>query len=314
MSTIVQKCDMSMRSAHFPWVALLLVLGPLTACKSADTTFNSKEEAMQAVVKAAEAGDTATIAAILGPGGDEIVTSGDEVRDTRGLERFVEVAREGITFEEGYEGETIAVIGESGWPLPIPLVQEEGSWRFDAAAAKDEILSRRNGRNELTALAVCHAYADAQVEYAQQGRDGNPRAYAQRLRSTTGKHDGLYWETAEGEEASPVGDLLAMAADEGYEATEQGQAAEYHGYILKTLRAQGPSAPGGAKSYVMDGLMTGGFALLAWPIDYGNSGIMTFVVNQQGVVFQKDLGADTATLAAAIETYDPDDSWYPTGD
>jgi len=298
---------------RFPWVvgSLLLGLSLLAGCKSTDTTFESKEAAMEALVQAAERGDSGAMAAMLGPGGEEIVSSGDQVRDTHALELFVSIAREKTAFED-YEGESIALIGNSEWPLPIPIVQEEGSWRFDAAAAKDEILNRRIGRNELTTIAVCHAYADAQVEYARLERDGNPRAYAQRLRSAPGKHDGLYWEAAAGEEESPMGDLVAMAADEGY--AMESKPAQYHGYIFKTLRAQGPNAPGGARSYVKDGLMTGGFALLAWPIDYGNSGIMTFIVNQQGIVFEKDLGPETAKLAPAIEAYDPDDSWYPTGD
>ena len=313
MSPIVSRCRMPMTGDRFPWAigSLLLGLSLLTACKGTDTTFESKEAAMESLVKAAERGDTAAMAAMLGPGGEEIVSSGDQVRDAHALERFVAIAREKTAFED-YEGESIAVIGNSEWPLPIPIVQEEGSWRFDAAAAKDEILNRRIGRNELTTIAVCHAYADAQAEYARLERDGNPRAYAQRLRSAPGKHDGLYWEAAAGEEESPMGDLVAMAADEGY--AMESKPAQYHGYIFKTLRAQGPNAPGGARSYLKDGLMTGGFALLAWPIDYGNSGIMTFIVNQQGIVFEKDLGPETAKLAPAIEAYDPDDSWYPTGD
>jgi hypothetical protein len=313
MSPIVSRSAMSMPRHRFPWVigSLLLGLSLLAGCKSTDTTFDTKEAAMEAFVKAAERGDTAAMATMLGPGGEEIVSSGDEVRDARGLEHFVAIAREKTAFED-YEGESIVVLGNSEWPLPIPLVEEDGSWRFDAAAAKEEILSRRIGRNELTTIAVCHAYADAQAEYARQGRDGNPRAYAQRLKSTPGKHDGLYWEAAEGEEESPMGDLVAMAADEGY--AMESKPAEYHGYIFKSLRAQGPNAPGGARSYVKDGLMTGGFALLAWPIEYDNSGIMTFIVNQQGVLFQKDLGPETAKLAPAIEAYDPDGSWHPTGD
>jgi hypothetical protein len=313
MSAIVWSCGPSMRRAAGHLLLLLLLLGTATACMGTDTTFDSREEAMQALVSAAEEADTATMAAILGPGGEEIVTSGDEVRDAHGLENFATLAREQTAFEED-EGMTFAVIGMSGWPFPVPLVQEEGSWRFDAEWAKDEILSRRIGRNELTAIAVCHAYADAQAEYARQGRDGNPRAFAQRLRSTPGKHDGLFWETAEGEAESPIGDLLALAADEGYPATEAGEPGAYHGYRFRSLHAQGPSAPGGARSYLKDGLMTGGFALIAWPIDYGNSGIMTFLINQQGVVFQKDLGPQTNELAPKIDAYDPDDSWYPTGD
>ena len=294
-------------------VLLASALGLLTACGGPSSSFATKEDAVAALVAAAEAKDRDAVAAVLGPGGEEIASSGDEVADGHFREAFLALAKAGIDYEEWEDGTVTAVFGQDRWPLPIPLVQEAGSWHFDSAAAKDEILSRRIGRNELKALAVCRAWWDAQWEYAQKGRDGNPPTFAQRLMSTPGKHDGLYWEAAEGEEESPVGDLVAKAADEYL--NQQGQPAQYHGYVFRTLHAQGPNAPGGARSYVVEnGLMTGGFALLAWPIDHGNSGIMTFMVNQQGVVFQKDLGPQTAEAIKAIETYDPDDSWYPTGD
>lgn len=293
-------------------VVLATALGLLTACGGPSSSFATREDAVAALVGAAEASDSEAMAAILGPGGEEIASSGDDIADTHGRESFVTLAHAGIGFDDAEDGTVVAVFGEARWPLPIPLVEEAGSWHFDSAAAKDEILSRRIGRNELKALAVCRAWWDAQWEYAQKGRDGNPPAFAQRLMSTPGKHDGLYWEAAEGEEESPVGDLVAKAADEHL---QEGQPAQYHGYLFRTLHAQGPNAPGGARSYVVEnGLMTGGFALLAWPIDHGNSGIMTLMVNQQGVVFQKDLGPETASAIKAIETYDPDDTWYPTGD
>jgi len=201
----------------------------------------------------------------------------------------------------------IVHIGRDDWPFPIPIVREGDGWRFDTAAGKEELLNRRIGRNEITTIAVCRTYVDAQKEFARRFH-----VYAQSFRSTPGKQDGLYWEATD-HDASPLGPLVASATAEGYQHGEAGDApSPYHGYLFRILTKQGAGAPGGVKDYVKDGRMTGGFALVAWPAEHGSSGVMTFLVSEQGVVFQKDLGDGTTEAAKAITAYDPDGSWEPT--
>jgi hypothetical protein len=204
------------------------------------------------------------------------------------------------------------VLGKEEWWFPLPLVLKEGRWRFDAAGGREELLNRRIGRNELLVLASLHAYVDAQREYFAGGWAGRPPAYARRIRSSEGARDGLYWPAGEGEEESPLGPLYAEAAS----SRQQGAGPQpFHGYYFRILEGQGPGAPGGARSYLdKKDRLTRGFAAIAWPAKHGNSGIMTFQVNQQGIVFQKDFGPETETAVAAIDVYDPDESWYPTGD
>jgi hypothetical protein len=223
-------------------------------------------------------------------------------------------ATERTRFETLPDGATIAHIGRQATPFAIPLVKDGERWRFDTAAGKDELLNRRIGRNELMAIAASRAYVNAQEEYARASAvRGGERAYAQKFLSAPGQHDGLYWEDASGKDESPLGPLFASASAEGYDLAQQPVTPRpYHGYFFRILTGQGANAPGGARSYVKDGKMTGGFALLAWPAEYGQSGIMTFLVNSQGVVFQKDLGAQTAEAAKTITSYDPDTSWAPT--
>ena len=204
------------------------------------------------------------------------------------------------------ENQVTLTVGQSDWPFPIPLVRKDGSWQFDTAAGREEILARRIGRNELNTIEACLAFVDAQQEYAEKGVAGNG-VYAQRIVSHPGTKDGLYWPAASEEDESPLGDLAASAAAEGYRAGRQRM--PYHGYYYRVLTRQGPSALGGAIDYVVRGKMIGGFALVAYPAEYGNSGVMTFVVNHQGVVFQKDLGLSTARIAGAMTTFNPDQSW-----
>src|SRR5262245_22891959 len=275
------------------------------------TGYSSPEEAMAALTKAAETGDTKAIAAVFGPGGEEIAESGDPVADRKGREMFLSDVKEALAFEKNPAGATVAVIGSEKWPFPVPLVEKDGRWSFDSAGAKEEILSRRIGGNELQAIATCHAYADAQEEYRSKGRDGKKPQYAQKFLSTPGKHDGLYWTMTEGEEQSPMGILVADATIEGYKPGEA--PVQYHGYFYKALRSQGPNAPGGAKDFVKNGVVNA-YALVAWPADYGNSGIMTLLINEQGIVFQKDLGEKTDEIVRAMTAYDPDNTWQPTSD
>jgi hypothetical protein len=207
------------------------------------------------------------------------------------------------------------LIGQDGWPLPIPVVKEGDAWRFDTAAGKEEILNRRIGRNELNTIQVCLAYVDAQREYARAPREGDGLlTYAMKFRSDEGRHNGLYWPTKAGEELSSLGVLVANARAEGYaRKTSEAKPTPYHGYVYRILTAQGPDAPGGAHDYIVNGKMIGGFALVAYPVQYGDSGVMTFIVNHQGIVYEKDLGTDTEHIARAMQAYNPDNTWKQAG-
>jgi hypothetical protein len=249
---------------------------------------------------------------MFGAEGVELFQSGDEAADREDALRVKAMIAEKVAFEDLDASTKAVVLGNESWWFPLPLVQEDGRWRFDVALGREELLNRRIGRNELLALASLHAYVDAQREYRAGGHSGKPPAYARYIRSSEGAHDGLYWPVAEGEPESPLGPLFADAARTRLQdATPQ----PFHGYYFRILEAQGGNAPGGARSYLdREGRLTSGFAAVAWPSKYGNSGVMTFQVNQQGLVFQKDLGEDTETAVAAIQAYDPDEGWNPTGD
>ena len=283
---------------------------------STQTKFARPEDAMRALVAAVRVDDKAKLTAILGADSEEMISSGDPIDDKAQGRRFAEKATERTTFETLDSGAVIAHIGSDAWPFAIPLTKDGDEWRFDTAAGREELLNRRIGRNELTAVAVSHAYVDAQYEYATRPRNGDgKRAYAQKVRSDPGKKNGLYWEDPSGKQPSPFGPLVAEAAEEGYAPQEEGAAPRpYHGYFYRILTAQGPNAAGGARNYVKDGRMTGGFALIAVPADYGSSGVMSFLVGPPGIVYQKNLGEKSAEIAAKITTYDPDDSWTPIRD
>lgn len=278
-------------------------------------SFASPEEAVQALVEAVKAGNMKALAAILGPEGRPLIASGDAVADTQERERFVHIYEQAHKLERPTETKAIVVIGQDEWPMSIPVVKEGDTWRFDTAAGKEEILNRRIGRNELNTMQVCLAYVDAQREYARVPREGDgPLTYAMQFRSDEGRKNGLYWPTKEGEELSPLGELVANARAEGYSRETSGdKPTPYHGYVYRILTAQGPDAPGGANDYVVNGKMIGGFALVAYPAQYGVSGVMTFLVNHQGVIYEKNLGPDTEHLARAMQTYNPDRTWKQSG-
>lgn len=282
------------------------------ATLAAQRTFASADDALNALVAAAGAGDRTELKAIFGPDAERVLTSGDAVADKEAREFFVARAAERKHLQ--FVGDDFAVVsvGNDDWPFPIPLVKTRDVWSFDTRAGEEEVKNRRVGRNELYTIHVMREYVSAQREYArlEKSTDGVAE-YAQRLRSTPGKRDGLYWETQDADAESPLGPLLASASREGYRPGTSDTPQPFHGYLYKPLTAAGPHAPGGARSYIKDGRMVGGFALLAYPVRYGASGVMTFVVNDQGVVFEKDLGPRTADIAARITAYDPDDSWYP---
>jgi hypothetical protein len=280
-------------------------------CALAQVRYNRPDEAMDALIAAAKAGDPRELAHVLGPGSGEILSSGDPVADAATRKRVVASyeARHQVVLEGG--DKAVLVIGQEEWPFPIPLVRRDGAWSFDTAAGREEILFRRIGRNELSAIQTCLAYVDAQQEYAERGIAGSG-AYAQRVISQPGRKDGLYWPTQAGEEESPLGEFIAAATAEGYRAGER--PIPYHGYYYKILTRQGPSAPGGPLSYVVRGKMIGGFGLVAYPAEYGNSGVMTFLVNHQDIVYQKDLGPDTARIATRMTSFNPDQTWQRVAD
>jgi DUF2950 family protein len=288
----------------------LITLQVSAADTPAQKQFAKPEAAVGALLDALRAGDQAALLAILGPGSEDVVSSGDPIADRAARRPILTGAAERTRLETLPSGAVIAHFGKDDWPLPIPLVQNAGQWHFDTAAAREEILNRRIGRNELKAIDVCRVYVEAQREHAKLEHD-----YAQKLRSDPGKRDGLYWEDPTGKHPSPLGPLLAEAAAEGYSTENSPDAPRpYHGYLYRILTQQGPHAPGGAKSYLKDGKMTGGFAMVAYPADYGASGVMTFLVDAQGLVYQKNLGDQTGDVAKQITAYDPDDTWAPVRD
>src|SRR5262249_52610670 len=297
--------------------AALLSVGSVSGAAdqpSGQTRFKSPPEAMKALVAAARTDDRAKLIAILGPDAEAIVSSGDAVEDAQDRRRFVAEAAAGARFETLPTGTVSARVRRQGTPLPSRVGKEGDGGRSDTAAGKDELLNRRIGRNELMAISAAHAYVDAQEEYAREDpMKSGGKVYAQRFRSESGQNNGLYWDDPDGKHPSPLGPLVADASAEGYTlGTPTGSPEPFHGYYYRILTAQGQNAPGGVQDYVKDGKMTGGFALVAWPAEYGQSGIMTFLVNRQGIVFQKNLGPQTAEAVKGITTYDPDASWAPT--
>ncbi|NJD30701.1 MAG: DUF2950 domain-containing protein [Gammaproteobacteria bacterium] len=273
-------------------------------------SFKSPEDAVDAFIAAVQKDDMPALQKLLGPGSEDLLSSGDPVQDNADRERFLASYAKKHSLEADGSDRMTLVVGDDDWPFPVPLAKQEGKWHWDGAAGADEVVYRRIGRNELGAIAVSLGFVDAQKEYASEGRDGDPAGvYALKLVSDEGMHNGLYWPTTGDEPPSPAGPFVAAAADEGYRFG-QGRT-PYHGYYYRMLYSQGPHAQGGAKEYFADGVLTQGFALVAWPADYGASGVQTFIVNQDGVVYQKDLGEDTATVVETITSFDPDDSWKP---
>lgn len=280
---------------------------------STQRTFDTPQQAAEALVKAAGAGDLAAVDAIFGPEGKGIVSSGDPVEDKNDLAKFAEKSREKmeVSYDVSDPKRAIMIVGNGNWPLPVPIVEKNGKWRFDSKEGRQEILARRIGGNELDAIALLRGYVEAQKEYALEVHDeSGVRQYAQKWLSTAGKHDGLSWYDADGKPAGPMGDAIAKALAAGYTKKSE----PYNGYYFRTLTAQGPAARLGARNYVVNGMMIGGFAAIAWPANYGVTGVQTLQVNSDGVVYQKDLGPETAQLAPAIKAYNPDKTWIITED
>ena len=284
--------------------AAALLLG--ISSVQAQQVFKTPEEAATALAAAVKSGATRDVLKVLGRDGVDIMFSGDEVADQEARERFV--GAYDTKHNVNVEGDkAFLVVGADDFPLPIPLIRQDTSWKFDTAAGRLEVLYRRIGRNELDAIQTSLAYVDAQNEYAEKDRTGaGPGVYARRIISSAGKKDGLYWPSSDGE-ASPLGELVAQASEEGYKAGAG--RTPYHGYYYRVLTRQGPNAPGGVLNYIVRGKMIGGFGLLAYPAEYGNSGVMTFLVNHSGTVYQKDLGDYTRSLAERMTWFDPDQTW-----
>jgi hypothetical protein len=297
-------------SAVFLAVAIAAVFGfPVYAGNAKQLEFESPRKAFDALVNAAGSNDTEELLAILGSEGKDVISSGDAVADTRARERFVRATSEGVGFKKLDEKTFLAVIGKDAWSFPIPIIRSGKSWIFFTEEGKQEIINRRIGRNELNTIQTSRTYVEAQREYAKKALgDNGVLQYAQHFASREGGRDGLYWP---GRADSPLGPLFAHAACEVDASSGQavGKPSPYYGYYFNILKSQGSHAPGGAMDYVIDGRMTAGFGLVAYPAKYGVSGIMTFIVNQQGVLFEKDLGPKTDEIAKAMTVYDPDQTW-----
>jgi hypothetical protein len=293
-------------------IALMALTLPRRAAAVDEQTFASPLEAVNAVVGTAKAHDTSALRSIFGEAGHELI-SPDSVQAAENFKLFAERLTQETRLITNSDSNMTLEIGAEHWPFPIPLVKQNGQWFFDVSAGKEEVLARRVGMNELGAIDVCHAYVEAQREYAGEDRlgDGAP-AYAQFLRSSDRAHDGLFWPAKPGEELSPLGPFVAQARVEGYRRAAQmmsDELAPYHGYYFKILTRQGKHASGGKYNYVINGRMIAGFALIAWPAEWGDTGVMTFIVNQQGTVFEKNLGPKTVKIAGGITAFDPDDTW-----
>jgi hypothetical protein len=284
--------------------AVALLVGCSGPSSGGHQSFASPEAAVDALIGALEKNDTTALSNLLGPDSEELIDSGDPVQDASDRKAFVASYRQKHSLVEDREDRRTLVVGEHEWPLPVPVVRRGGRWYLDGVEGTDEIIYRRIGANELGAIAVARGFVEAQQDYTAEGHDGDPPGiYALKLLSDEGRQNGLYWPTADDEPPSPAGPFVGDAAAEGYRSGRSGRQ-PYHGYQYRMLYRQGPNARGGARDYFRDGLLTQGFALVAWPAEYGVSGIMTFVVNQDGAVYQKDLGEDTESQAAAISAVD----------
>lgn len=298
-------------------LGLIAVLLLLSGCsskasdQSKQKAFADPDSAVKALLTAVKADNMPELTAIFGPDGAEVLSSGDPVSDKQNREVFLVALEQQWTLDDKSADAKELVIGYDQWPFPIPLVKESRGWRFDTAAGKQEVLARRIGRNELAAIGTCRTYVIAQKEYASESRDGKPAGiYAQKVRSDEGKQNGLYWARKTSDaKPSPLGDLAAQAESEGYDIAHKDKIRPFHGYYFRILTQQGKHATGGAKNYILDGEMKQGFAMIAYPADYGSSGIMTFIVNQDGAIYETDLGEDTLKTASEIKEFNPDDQW-----
>ena len=276
--------------------------------------FTTAQLAANALIQAADKYDVLALLNLFGPDGKELVSSADPVQDKQRIQDFVAKVHERmkVTTDPGNSARAILVAGNDDWPFPVPIVKQGGKWRFDAKEGRDEIVFRRVGANELDAIQICRGFVEAQKEYATEIRDDSGiNQYAQKIISTPGKHDGLYWKNDDGTTGGPISEAVARAIQEGYSPD---QASGYHGYVFKVLKGQGPAARLGQLDYVINGVMIGGFALVAVPAEYRSTGVKTFMVSYDGIVYEKDLGPDSLKIVQSMERYNPDKTWHPTQD
>ena len=291
-------------------ISLMLIAAVANAQEPGQKTFSTPQDAGKALYEAVKSGDKAATLAVLGQSSASVISSGDEVQDTKNGEFVTQRYEQMNRWAKEVNGSQILYIGAENWPFPIPLKDNAGRWYFDSKVGVKEILFRRIGKNELAAIRVCDVLVDAQRDYFEQTHDGDTvHQYAQKFTSDEGKQNGLYWKVAEGQPESPVGPLVAYATGEGYGGEKTAAAQPFHGYFYHILKGQGANVKGGAKSYIVDGKMTGGFAFVAYPAEYRNSGVMTFLVDASGVVYQKDLGPNTVELAKQMKDYNPNPTW-----
>jgi Protein of unknown function (DUF2950) len=295
-------------------LALLSLCAGTLAAQSPQKHFDTAQQAADALIAAAQGNDKAALLGIFGPEGKDLVESGDAVQDKNAIAAFAASAKEkkAVVIDPQNPNRAILSVGAQDWPLPVPIVRQKGKWRFDSGAGYDELLRRRIGINELDAIQVCRGYVEAQKEYASEIRDNSGiNQYARRIFSSPGKKDGLYWKNADGTPGGPIGEAVARAIEEGYPPKA---GSGYHGYYFSVLKGQGPAAPLGQLDYVIEGLMIGGFALIAVPAEYGVSGVKSFIVSHDGIVYEKDLGPKSQEIAKSIERYNPDKTWRRTDD
>jgi hypothetical protein len=298
----------SFLSGALALLVVVMIQGTALAAQAKQKTFETPEAAVGALVQALRNHSEKELLTLLGPGSAALISSGDEVEDKEQSAKFIRHYDEKNRLENAGDRKMILHVGNTDWPFPIPIVKTGKNWRFDTKLGQDEILSRRIGRNELAAIQTCLAIVDAQREYATMDREGDGLLkYAQKFQSDKGKRDGLYWEPAPGEKPSPLGPLVAEAQSKGYRKEEK--PVPYNGYFFRILTAQGKDAHGGAYSYLVKGKMVGGFALAAYPATYGVSGVKTFIVNHEGVVYEKDLGPKTAESTKSMKAFNPDKTW-----
>jgi hypothetical protein len=315
----VQRISLFRSLRGVPFIAVLVVAAALVAswstplmAEESQKLFASPEDALKGLVEAVKAHDKAAFRQIFGPSAKDLRSS-DEVQAAAEFDKFAKHVAEKTNIVKENDAKAIIHIGNENWPFPIPLVKKNGQWFFDTEAGKEEILNRRIGEDELTAILVCRSYVEAQREYVLKDWDNDGiLAYAQKLRSDPGKKNGLFWRHAPGEPTSPLGELVARARMEGYKKGKsvfKEKPVPFHGYYFEILTQQGKNAPGGKYAYIVNGNMVAGFALVAFPSNWGKSGVMTFIVNQQGKVYQKNLGPDTTKTAQEMKSYDPDETW-----
>lgn len=312
MRPFINKEQVAMKVHHVLLLALLGTGWGISGAVAAGgaEAFSSPERAVHALAAAAHDNDAAALLKIFGPTGRDLISSGDRIADRQARSQFYALYSANSKISEDSADKATLIIGAEEWPFPIPMVREGKAWHFDTVAGAQEIIDRRVGGNELNAIAVCRSYVRAQRDYAADAESRQQsQAYARKFISSSGRRDGLYWPVRPGEKESPIGPEMAAARAEGYQARSKNPQPPYHGYYYKILTRQGAAAPGGARDYVVGGRMTGGFALLAFPAKYGDSGVMTFIVDQDGIVYAKNLGPRTETVASAITEFNPDLSW-----